>query len=304
MGRHTHEAVIARPQHNIIMVLTDNQKFHEKRLSVETIDNLNSEQFQQFLDDSQYKLNGILRYEKIFGRGFISTGGLTTTKEVVGKLNLTAGEKVLSVGCGIGGGEIYMKQNFGVSVHGIDLSHNMLSVARLRAQEAGIDSDDVKFEHANVLVRDFPPESFDVIYSRDCIIHIREKKELFERFFRWLKPGGRLMISDYTCCTDEEKTEEFWEYLADRKYDLRPIGEYKNFIEMAGFEVTATDMSKWFIDILNMELNGLDGMKNEFLKCHSEQDYKDIVDGWQIKLVRCRDGTQQWSLFQGKKPET
>jgi len=56
--------------------------FAEKRKAVEEIDNKNSEQFQQFLDDSQYKLNGILRYEKIFGRGFISTGGLTTTKVI------------------------------------------------------------------------------------------------------------------------------------------------------------------------------------------------------------------------------
>ena len=55
------------------------RQFADKRADVESIDNLDSKQFQEFLDDSQYKLNGILRYEKIFGRGFISTGGLTTT---------------------------------------------------------------------------------------------------------------------------------------------------------------------------------------------------------------------------------
>jgi len=37
---------------------------------------------------------------------------------------------VLSVGCGIGGGEIYMNKNYGAIVHGIDLSTNMLSIAR------------------------------------------------------------------------------------------------------------------------------------------------------------------------------
>jgi len=274
--------------------------YSQKRKAVEEIDNKNSDQFQQFLDDSQYKLNGILRYEKIFGRGFISTGGVTTTKEIVSKLNLKAGEKVLSVGCGIGGGELYMKQQYGANVHGIDLSKNMLSVARLRAAEANVD--DIQFEFANVLIKDFPAASFDVIYSRDCIIHIREKKELFERFFRWLKPGGRLMISDYTCCTDEKKTEEFWAYLADRKYDLRPIDEYLAFITAAGFEATATDMSQWFTDILNMELEAFDLMKEDFLKHHSEKDYSDIVDGWKVKLVRCQDGTQQWSLFEGTKP--
>lgn len=32
--------------------------------------------FQQFLDNVQYKTSGILRYERVFGEGFVSTGGL------------------------------------------------------------------------------------------------------------------------------------------------------------------------------------------------------------------------------------
>ena len=36
--------------------------------------------FRAFLDGSQYKLTGILRYERIFGSGFVSTGGIDTTK--------------------------------------------------------------------------------------------------------------------------------------------------------------------------------------------------------------------------------
>lgn len=39
-----------------------------------------SEEMQQFLDQNQYSSNSILRYEKIFGRGFVSSGGLETTK--------------------------------------------------------------------------------------------------------------------------------------------------------------------------------------------------------------------------------
>lgn len=36
--------------------------------------------FQQFLDNQQYTSRGILRYEKMFGAGYVSTGGPTTTK--------------------------------------------------------------------------------------------------------------------------------------------------------------------------------------------------------------------------------
>ena len=36
--------------------------------------------FRAFLDGVQYSRTGILRYERIFGPGFVSTGGLETTK--------------------------------------------------------------------------------------------------------------------------------------------------------------------------------------------------------------------------------
>lgn len=34
----------------------------------------------EFLDAGQYQKNGILRYERIFGETFVSTGGEKTTK--------------------------------------------------------------------------------------------------------------------------------------------------------------------------------------------------------------------------------
>ena len=37
-------------------------------------------EFRHFLDNQQYQTTGILRYERIFGQGYVSTGGLETTK--------------------------------------------------------------------------------------------------------------------------------------------------------------------------------------------------------------------------------
>ena len=53
----------------------------------------------EFLDNHQYTKNGVLRYEKIFGKHFISTGGINTTRKFVDKLNLKKGQNVLDVGC-------------------------------------------------------------------------------------------------------------------------------------------------------------------------------------------------------------
>ena len=65
----------------------------------------------EFLDDGQYSRNGILRYERIFGDTFVSTGGLDTTKEFTSMLGLKPGMKVIDIGCGIGGPELILAVN-------------------------------------------------------------------------------------------------------------------------------------------------------------------------------------------------
>merc|ERR1712021_312498 len=84
---------------------------------------------QQWLDQNQYTRKGILRYEAIFGRTYVSVGGETTTSEFVTQLGLQPGMKVLDIGCGTGGSAFYMARKFQADVHGIDLSDNMLAVA-------------------------------------------------------------------------------------------------------------------------------------------------------------------------------
>jgi phosphoethanolamine N-methyltransferase len=63
----------------------------------------------EFMDHKQYSRRGVLTYEKIFGDGFVSTGGLTTTSRFLEQyLKPTAGQRLLDVGCGIGGGDFYV----------------------------------------------------------------------------------------------------------------------------------------------------------------------------------------------------
>lgn len=254
--------------------------------------------FQRFLDTTQYKCNSILRYERVFGSGYVSTGGLETTKEFVSKLDLKPGQKVLDVGCGIGGGDFYMAENFDVEVVGIDLSINMISFALERA--IGLKYA-VEFEVADCTKKTYPDNTFDVIYSRDTILHIQDKPALFRSFYKWLKPGGKVLISDY-CKNAGEPSPEFAQYIKQRGYDLHDVQAYGQMLRDAGFnEVIAEDRTNQFIHVLQRELQEVEKEKDVFISDFSEEDYNDIVGGWKAKLMRSTVGEQRWGLFIAKK---
>ena len=67
-----------------------------------------TKEHQEFLDANQYSTNGITRYEEIFGKTFVSTGGKTTTEAFVAMLDLKPDMKVLDIGSGAGGSAFLM----------------------------------------------------------------------------------------------------------------------------------------------------------------------------------------------------
>ena len=250
------------------------------------------------MDNVQYKCNGILRYERVFGPGFVSTGGIETTKEFVAKLDLKPGQKVLDVGCGIGGGDFYMAETFDVHVLGIDLSINMVSFALERA--IGLKYS-VEFEVADCTKKTYADNMFDVIYSRDTILHIQDKPALFKSFHKWLKPGGKVLISDY-CKSTGPPSPKFAAYIQQRGYDLHSVEAYGQMLKDAGFdEVVAEDRTNQFVKVLQRELNEVEKDKEAFIQNFSEEDYNDIVGGWKAKMIRSSSGEQRWGLFIAKK---
>ncbi|KAL9974416.1 hypothetical protein ACROYT_G011443 [Oculina patagonica] len=255
---------------------------------------------QEFLDNNQYNKTGILMYERVFGQGFVSPGGMTTTKELLGRLNLQRDQEVLDVGCGIGGSAFYIANTYHAHVLGLDLSTDMINFA-LQAYEH-YKTSKVQFEVSDATKREFPSERFDAVYSRETILHIKDKKALFQKIFRWLKPGGQLLITDY-CCSPGKHSEQFTKYLQERQYHLIDVESYGKILREVGFEaVTVEDRTTQFGQIIESELKNFEQSKDKFVKDFSSEDYSSIVSSWTNKLSRCRGGEQTWGVFYAKKP--
>jgi len=257
---------------------------------------------QQWLDQNQYSRKGILRYEAIFGRTYVSVGGEVTTKDFVSQLDLKPNMKVLDIGCGTGGSAFYMARTYGVDVHGIDLATNMIAIANdYRTEMEAAVKHRVQFYVEDAMTMEYPDNFYDVVYSRDTILHIPEKEKLFKKFFKTLKPGGKLMISDY-CCGDQKHSQRFKDYVASRDYKLYTVKEYGEIIERSGFHyVVAADKTQLMTDILKMELQKFNAIKEKFIIEFSKEDFDYIDQGWKDKQVRCSEGDQAWGLFTATK---
>jgi phosphoethanolamine N-methyltransferase len=245
------------------------------------------------LDQGQYSLDEIRKYETIYGRNFISPGGEATARAILGLVAFTSNMDVLDVGCGLGGAAFLIAQTYDARVHGIDLSLNMLQLAEARCQEAQL-MQSVTFEHADVL-RYRRPAGFDLVHSRDVFLHIHDKVGLFDVIMRCLRPGGLLLFSDYLCGAGA-KSADFAAYIRNRGYDLWSLEEYRLLLEQAGFEVLlAQDRTADFIDILERELAQLEASQLD------DTERAALAQSWRDKIRRARAGEQRWGVCMARK---
>jgi len=244
---------------------------------------------QNFLDSSQYQESSILEYELVYGENFVSPGGLKLAREMIGRMSLQPGDRVLDVGCGLGGSSFVMASEFGLRADGIDLSRNMLTLANRKLAANGL-SAVVSLQWGDCLELD-RSEIYDGVYSRDVFLHIGDKARLFSVLRTALHHGGKLLFTDY-CCGPKPWNADFADYVEARGYSLHTIEDYVGLIADAGFtRVAGEDFTARFIEILRADLDRIERLDLD------ETVRGKLSNSWRQKLERATAGDHRWALF-------
>jgi N-methyltransferase StaMA len=126
--------------------------------------------------------------------------------DIVGaKLNLRPGQRLLDVGCGVGVPAIRFGQRADVDVTGITVSEWQVREATRRVNAAGLRGQ-VQIEYGDAAALSYPKESFDAVLAFDSLTHARDRGQWLREMARVLRPGGRIVVTDYTA--EAELTEQ------------------------------------------------------------------------------------------------
>jgi SAM-dependent methyltransferase len=149
---------------------------------------------------------------------------------------LAQGERVVDLGSGGGIDVLLAAQQVGPDghVYGVDMTDEMLAVARANAERAG--ATNVEFRKGVIEQLPLEDASVDVVIS-NCVINLSpDKPAVLAEAFRVLAPGGRLRVADVV--SDEPLSDarraELGEYASCAGGALSD-GEYVDLLARAGF---------------------------------------------------------------------
>lgn len=119
-----------------------------------------------------------------------------TNKAVATTLDLAGRQLVVDAGCGVGGTCIWLAQNTGAQVVGINIQPMQLEIARSAVESLAL-GNRISFERADFAHLPFGDTSVDALYAVESVCHCEDKQAFLTEAARVLKPGARVAIFDY-----------------------------------------------------------------------------------------------------------
>jgi len=166
-----------------------------------------------------------------------------TNKHLAELAGISNGEVVFDAGCGVGGSAIYLAKNNQAIVTGISLSDLQIETAKKNARIHHVDhlTDFKVLDYCNTKLIS---NSFDVIWACESSSSAADKQQMVSEWFRLLKPGGKLVISDFFKTMDNQNDKN---QLLDKWTDLWAMSPLvtntylAQHLEGVGFEISQTN---------------------------------------------------------------
>jgi ubiquinone/menaquinone biosynthesis C-methylase UbiE len=181
-----------------------------------------------------------------------------TLKPTLTALQARAGDRILDVGCGTGRllRELHTAEP-GAQGWGVDVSEDMLAVAEAHSTGA-------RYVRADVHRLPFRAGSFDAVVTSSSLHHWARPSRVLLEIGTLLRPGGRLVLTDWADDFLPTRMLSMILRIADRSHvKTFTSAELSTMLERAGFAVEQIQLYrfgwKWGFTTISAKLNRLPG---------------------------------------------
>lgn len=184
------------------------------------------------------KTTGTITVADLAGVDEFHVGGRQASMEFFSQLGFKAGDRVLDIGCGLGGAARYVASEFGAHVTGIDLTEDYIEAGEELNQWTGL-SDKIDLHEGNALDLPFAAGTFDGAYMLHVGMNIEDKNALFRGVSNCLKPGAVYGVYDIMRTGAGELDFPVpWAATRATSFVSAP-DQYEQALQAAGFELIA-----------------------------------------------------------------
>jgi len=108
------------------------------------------------------------------------------------------GQRILDVGCGFGGTVAQLNEDHsGLDLVGVNIDARQIARAVATVQPQAARDNTIAFLVGDACALPFADGSFDTLLAVECIFHFPTRVAFFDEARRVLRPGGRLVVSDF-----------------------------------------------------------------------------------------------------------
>jgi len=219
-------------------------------------------------------------------------------------LDLPPGSRVLDAGCGEGDVAVRLGTRFGLEVDGVDLLELNLRRARGKAARLGL-TGSLRFHRLDYANLPFGDQTFDGVYTMETLVHAFDHRLALWELRRVLKPGGKLVLFEYSVPPRVEMTRaqrDGFDFVVERSA-MRSLpsflhGGFPAILDQAGFEVVAVeDITRRIwpmlrrlarISYLPAQVGRVLGIRGALLNCTALVEGYRYREGWRYNVVTAR----------------
>jgi SAM-dependent methyltransferase len=200
-------------------------------------------------------------------------------RHFISLLDLKKSDSFLEVASGSGGSALFIAENIGCQVIGIDINEFGIKNANELARKRNLDAI-TRFQLTDASqTLPFEENRFDAVFSNDAICHIPGRPQILKEWHRVLKPGGRMLFTDALVVTGLVSHEEVAGRSSIGYYEYSPPGVNERLIQDCNFELIRTeDLTAQAAFISERWHNARERHRDALLKLEGESKFKGLQD--------------------------